>query len=76
MIERRLSEIAEAVGGTLRAPDALATRVETDSREVGPGSLFFAIEGERRDGHAFVAEALERGAAAAVVHRPDVDGRV
>ena len=76
MIERRLSEIARAVGGTLGAPDALVTGVETDSREAGPGSLFFAIEGARRDGHGFVAEALERGAAAAVVHRPGVDGRV
>lgn len=38
-----------------------------DSRSVAPGDLFFAIKGERLDGHAFVAAVLEQGAAAAVV---------
>ncbi|HEU4758647.1 MAG TPA: UDP-N-acetylmuramoyl-tripeptide--D-alanyl-D-alanine ligase [Dehalococcoidia bacterium] len=41
-----------------------------DSREAGPGDLFFALRGERHDGHDFVAEALARGAAGAVVERP------
>ena len=40
-----------------------------DSRTVGPGELFFAIRGERFDGHEFVSSALERGAIAAVVSR-------
>ena len=44
MIERRLSEIASAVHGTLRKSDAVASSVETDSRAVGPGDLFVAIE--------------------------------
>ena len=38
-----------------------------DSRTVDKGDLFFAIRGERFDGHAFVGPALERGAMAAVV---------
>ncbi|HEY3935993.1 MAG TPA: UDP-N-acetylmuramoyl-tripeptide--D-alanyl-D-alanine ligase [Bryobacteraceae bacterium] len=38
-----------------------------DSRTVGEGDLFFAIKGDRFDGHAFTAAALERGAVAAVV---------
>ena len=40
-----------------------------DSRQVSGGELFFALAGERTDGHRFVGQALERGAAAAVVQR-------
>jgi UDP-N-acetylmuramoyl-tripeptide--D-alanyl-D-alanine ligase len=40
-----------------------------DSRTVGAGELFFAVKGERFDGHDFVAAAIERGAVAAVVSR-------
>ncbi|HWR16470.1 MAG TPA: UDP-N-acetylmuramoyl-tripeptide--D-alanyl-D-alanine ligase [Terriglobales bacterium] len=40
-----------------------------DSRTVAPGELFFAIKGDRFDGHEFVAGALERGAAGAVVRK-------
>jgi len=76
VIERRLSEIASAVRGTLRGPDAVASAVQTDSRAVGSGGLFVAIEGERLDGHAFVGDAMARGAIAAVVHRPGIDGTV
>jgi UDP-N-acetylmuramoyl-tripeptide--D-alanyl-D-alanine ligase len=76
MIERRLSEIASAVHGTLRGPDAVASSAETDSRAVGPGGLFVAIEGDRLDGHAFVGDAVARGAVAALVHRSGIDGTV
>ena len=69
MIERRLSEIAEAVGGALHGPDGVANAVATDSRSVAPGTVFVAIAGERLDGHDFVADAFERGATAAIVHR-------
>ncbi|MGH9469525.1 MAG: UDP-N-acetylmuramoyl-L-alanyl-D-glutamate--2,6-diaminopimelate ligase, partial [Terriglobia bacterium] len=40
-----------------------------DSRQAGAGCLFFAIEGERADGHRFVGQALERGAAGVVSER-------
>jgi UDP-N-acetylmuramoyl-tripeptide--D-alanyl-D-alanine ligase len=76
VIERRLSEIASAVRGALRGPDDVASTVETDSRAVGPGSLFVAIDGERLDGHAFVGDAFARGAVGALVHRPGIDGTV
>ena len=46
-----------------------ASGVTFDSRAVGPGALFFALSGETTDGHGFVADALGRGAAAAVVSR-------
>ena len=50
-----------------------AEGVTFDSRAVGKGDLFFALSGETTDGHGFVADALLRGAAAAVVSR-DVVG--
>lgn len=48
--------------------NAEITGVCTDSRELKPGSLFIAIEGERFDGHDFIKEAEAQGALAAVVH--------
>ncbi|MBM4079455.1 MAG: UDP-N-acetylmuramoyl-tripeptide--D-alanyl-D-alanine ligase [Planctomycetes bacterium] len=41
--------------------------ISTDSRTVGSGDLFFALKGERFDGHAFVVEALAKGAVGVVV---------
>lgn len=46
--------------------------VSIDSRTVGRGDLFVALAGPSFDGHDFVAQALEKGASAAMVHRvPD-----
>jgi UDP-N-acetylmuramyl pentapeptide synthase len=47
-------------------PEAI-TGISIDSRTVAPGEAFFAIAGERFDGHDFVTPALARGAATAVV---------
>jgi UDP-N-acetylmuramoyl-L-alanyl-D-glutamate--2,6-diaminopimelate ligase len=41
-----------------------------DTRQVGPGALFFCVPGNRADGHDLAGEAVERGAAALVVQRP------
>jgi len=41
-----------------------------DSRKVEKGSLFFALQGENTDGHHFVKDAAQHGAAGAVVERP------
>jgi len=46
---------------------ALAQGYSIDSRTIQPGELFFAVKGERMDGHDFVSQALGRGAVAAVV---------
>src|SRR6202050_1097987 len=56
------------------APEEVAQAYSIDSRTVGPGQLFFAVKGERLDGHDFVESALEKGAVAAVV-RKDQLGR-
>ncbi len=44
-----------------------ATGISIDTRTIQPGDLFIAIKGDTMDGHQFVAEALQKGAAAAVV---------
>jgi UDP-N-acetylmuramoyl-tripeptide--D-alanyl-D-alanine ligase len=48
---------------------AIAQGYSIDSRTVQPGELFFAVKGERLDGHDFVEQALSRGAIAAVVRK-------
>src|SRR5580700_5645431 len=65
-----LSRIAEFVSaaGTFAADD-VAQGYSIDSRTVGPGQLFFAVKGERLDGHDFVEQALAKGAVAAVVRK-------
>jgi UDP-N-acetylmuramoyl-tripeptide--D-alanyl-D-alanine ligase len=62
-------ELAEATGGTFAAPFD-ATGVSIDTRTLQPGDLFVALQGEGRDGHAFVEGAMVKGAAGALVHRP------
>ena len=67
-------DIWEGMGPELvacRAPaEATFQRAVIDSREAAPGDLFFALHGERHDGHEFVLDALNCGAAGAVVERP------
>ena len=43
--------------------------VVTDSRKITPGCVFFALSGERFDGHAFVDSSLQSGAAGCVVSK-------
>jgi len=77
MIEIRLSEIADAIGGELRGEDAVVSAsVETDSRLVTAGSLFVAKPGEVTDGHLFVKDALEAGAVGAIVERAVSDSEI
>lgn len=67
------SLIARVTGGELVAGrrNALATSVAIDSREVEPGAAFIAFSGENVDGHAFIADALQRGARVLIVTRAD-----
>ncbi len=61
-------EIARQTGGRLlRRGTHPVVAVGTDSRAVAPGSLFVALRGEHHDGHDYVAQAIEAGAAGALV---------
>jgi UDP-N-acetylmuramoyl-L-alanyl-D-glutamate--2,6-diaminopimelate ligase len=67
-----LERLASVVpGASLRrgGDDALITDVAFDHRSVTPGALFFAVPGERADGHEHAAEAVAAGAVAVVVER-------
>lgn len=62
-----LSEIAKAVGGQLLGSDVLCESVGSDSRNINKNQLFVAIKGEHFDGNTYAAEAIKKGAAAALV---------
>jgi UDP-N-acetylmuramoyl-tripeptide--D-alanyl-D-alanine ligase len=73
--------VADASGGRIASgePERLITGFSIDTRTLAPGDLFFALPGERFDGHNFVRTALEKGASGAVVHAafawpPDAPG--
>src|SRR5690348_9519210 len=71
-----LLEILEATGGGEVGGTQVGERFasyHTDSREVQQGGVFFALRGAEMDGHRFIGDAVERGAAAVVVeHRTPV----
>ncbi|MCC8141390.1 MAG: UDP-N-acetylmuramoyl-tripeptide--D-alanyl-D-alanine ligase [Lachnospiraceae bacterium] len=70
MKKMSLEQIAAACGGTYYGEDRLrkmeVTGVVTDSRKVEAGNLYIAIRGERVDGHTFIPDVFEQGAAAAL----------
>ncbi len=63
----KIAEFVSAVGEFPR--EQAVSGYSIDSRSVGAGQIFFAVKGERLDGHDFVGEALEKGAVAAIVRR-------
>ncbi len=68
-----LSRIAEFVSATGEFDHkAVAQAYSIDSRTIQPGQLFFAVKGERMDGHDFVQQALDKGAVAAVVRKDEL----
>jgi UDP-N-acetylmuramoyl-tripeptide--D-alanyl-D-alanine ligase len=68
-LELTLGWVTKAVGGTLLSgdPELPVGDVLTDSRSLRAGDLFVALKGPRFDGHSFVGEVLDRGAAGAIV---------
>ena len=74
MEPRALRFVVSACGGLLKG-GSLQTRVLgvcTDSRRAQPGDLFFALPGERFDGHQFLADVARKGVAAVVAARNKV----
>ena len=52
------------------SPDRLITSVSYDTRTLEPGALFVALSGYKTDGHHYIQEALDKGAAAVLCQRP------
>lgn len=63
------TQLAAATDG-LACGDFSCGGVAFDSREIGPGDLFFALKGEESDGHSFVAQAFANGASGVIVSEP------
>ncbi len=71
-----LADVVEGLTGYRwdKAESKAISQVIIDSRQAVPDSVFVALPGERVDGHDYVADALDRGAIAALVHRtPDAE---
>ena len=68
-----LGQLLEAVDGRLLGDfsdlSAPVARVDTDSRDIHPGSLFIPLVGERFDGHAYINAALDAGAVGCLTSR-------
>lgn len=65
-----LSQAAIAVGGQLQGEDAVFEAVSKDTRSLRKDDLYVALKGENFDGHAFLNQAAELGAAGALVSDP------
>jgi UDP-N-acetylmuramoyl-tripeptide--D-alanyl-D-alanine ligase len=73
-----LSEVLVATGAQIRgriAHDIRFRWIERNSQAVQTGDLFIAVAGERFDGHQFIADAADHGAAAALVSRTWSDAK-
>ncbi|WP_309713820.1 UDP-N-acetylmuramoyl-tripeptide--D-alanyl-D-alanine ligase [Pseudolysinimonas sp.] len=72
MIALTLAEIADALGGRIERGEpenVIDGSIETDSRLVSAGSVFFALPGETTDGALFAPAAVEAGAALVIAER-------
>jgi UDP-N-acetylmuramoyl-tripeptide--D-alanyl-D-alanine ligase len=70
MMAMQLSEAAQVLAGNYTGTDMPFLGVSTDTRQLQPGALFFALQGPNFDGHKFIETAREQGAVAATVARP------
>src|SRR5690349_1897120 len=72
----RLGELVQGVDGLKTSADLAVevTSLAYDSRRVQQGTLFFAIPGEKADGHEFIPLAFEAGAVAVVSERDAPEG--
>ncbi|MCI0508527.1 UDP-N-acetylmuramoyl-tripeptide--D-alanyl-D-alanine ligase [Chromohalobacter marismortui] len=64
-----LHEIAGWLGAVAPDVEAVTGQVVSDTRRIAPGDVFLALVGERFDGHDFLEEARDKGAAGAIVSR-------
>lgn len=67
----RLTDLCAKAGLSFpNLPDLEISGIEADSRKVKPGFLFVALAGRKQDGHAFIHDAAQRGAAVIVTNAP------
>ena len=70
------SQLADMIGGrVIQGGDVTSSSVVIDSREVKPDSVFFAIKGDRLDGHDFLPQALQTARGAVVSRVPENTGK-
>ena len=67
-IRLEIQDVARVIGSRSESAGQVSG-FSIDSRTVEPGDLFFALRGENSDGHRYLAQAFERGAAGAVIDR-------
>ena len=74
MEARNLNFIAQACSGKLLrgSPTSMVQRISTDSRQAGRGDLFFALRGDRFDGHDFLESVVRAGASVVVMNESRV----
>ncbi|MDR1026726.1 MAG: UDP-N-acetylmuramoyl-tripeptide--D-alanyl-D-alanine ligase [Lactobacillus sp.] len=69
MMKISSKKIAEIVGSISNVINEDVEKITTDSRTVFKGDLFVAIKGEKFDGHEFVADVMDKGAAFVIVEK-------
>jgi UDP-N-acetylmuramoyl-tripeptide--D-alanyl-D-alanine ligase len=71
-----MQDLVQSTGGRLRdveLADARFSRISTDSREIEPGDIFWALQGEHHHGHDFVSQAQDKQAQLSVVATSQAD---
>jgi UDP-N-acetylmuramoyl-tripeptide--D-alanyl-D-alanine ligase len=68
-----ISELAQIIRAAPPTGDNVITGISTDSRTTKAGDCFFAIPGEKFDGHDYVADAFAKGAACAVIRAEEAE---
>jgi UDP-N-acetylmuramoyl-tripeptide--D-alanyl-D-alanine ligase len=73
-----LNEIRDMIGGKLVRGNGASRvmNISIDSRKIKSGELFWAIPGEKYDGHDFVLDALRKGASGAVISKKYLAGNI
>lgn len=69
MIQMTLAQTAATLGLPIFPASIAFKGISIDTRTLQPGNLFIAIAGEHNNGHDFIEEARQKGAAAAIVSR-------
>ena len=70
MMTMPLSQAAEVLNARRRGAEVTVRGVSTDTRTLAQGNLFVALRGPSFDGHDYLEQAHQRGAAAAAVSEP------